>query len=201
MNTLRFVAPARAFRLFTLTALIGLTGAMLQPAHAAPGGHGAMSGHGDMAAMSGRATGMDGVGHIGQMNSMGHIGHIGHMGRVLDRIGATAEQMAQIKTIMESAHNELQPVHAQMKTLRDQSTALFTQPAVDANAAEALRLQMQTLNGQVSKRMLQAMVESSRVLTPDQRAKMADMLNKRRAMAERHRAEAESLMGKSAGAK
>ena len=204
MNTLRFDAPARAFRLFTLTALIGLTGAMLQPAHAAPGGHGAMSGHGDMAAMSGRATGMDGVGHIGQMNSMGHIGHIGHighMGRVLDRIGATAEQKAQIKTIMESAHNELQPVHAQMKTLRDQSTALFTQPAVDANAAEALRLQMQTLNGQVSKRMLQAMVESSRVLTPDQRAKMADMLNKRRAMAERHRAEAESLMGKSAGAK
>ena len=186
MNTLRFDTPARAFRLFTLTAMIGLTGAMLQTAHAAPGGHGAMGGHGDMAMMGGRGTGKDGV---------------GHMGRVLDRVGASAEQKAQIKTIMETAHNELKPVHAQMKTLRDQSTALFTQPAVDANAAEALRLQMQTMQGQLSKRMLQAMLESSRVLTPDQRAKMADMMNKRRAMADRHRAEAEALMGKSAGPK
>ena len=195
MNNLRFDFPARAFRLFTLTALIGFIGAVSQIAHAAPGGHGAMGGHGDMAAMGGRGTGMDGGGQMGQM------GHMGHMSRVLDRVGASAEQKAQIKTIMESAHNELKPVHAQMKLLRDQSTALFTQPAVDANAAEALRLQMQTLHGQVSKRMLQAMVESSRVLTPDQRAKMADMMNKRRAMAERHRAEAESLMGKPAGAR
>lgn len=195
MNNLRSDFPARAFRLFTLTALIGFIGAVSQIAHAAPGGHGAMGGHGDMAAMGGRGTGMDGGGQ------MGHMGHMSHMSRVLDRVGASAEQKAQIKTIMESAHNELKPVHAQMKLLRDQSTALFTQPAVDANAAEALRLQMQTLHSQVSKRMLQAMVESSRVLTPDQRAKMADMMNKRRAMAERHRAEAESLMGKPAGAR
>ena len=195
MNNLRSDFPARAFRLFMLTALIGFIGAVSQIAHAAPGGHGAMGGHGDMAAMGGRGTGMDGGGQ------MGHMGHMSHMSRVLDRVGASAEQKAQIKTIMESAHNELKPVHAQMKLLRDQSTALFTQPAVDANAAEALRLQMQTLHSQVSKRMLQAMVESSRVLTPDQRAKMADMMNKRRAMAERHRAEAESLMGKPAGAR
>ena len=195
MNNLRSDFPARAFRLFTLTALIGFIGAVSQISHAAPGGHGAMGGHGDMAAMGDRGTGMDGGGHMGQM------GQMGHMSRVLDRVGASAEQKAQIKTIMESAHNELKPVHAQMKLLRNQSTALFTQPAVDANAAEALRLQMQTLHGQISKRMLQAMVESSRVLTPDQRAKMADMMNKRRAMAERHRAEAESLMGKPAGAR
>ena len=195
MNIFRSDSPARAFRLFTLTALIGFIGAVSQIAHAAPGGQGAMGEHGDMAAMGGRGTGMDGGGQMGQM------GHMSHMSRVLDRVGASAEQKAQIKTIMESAHNELKPVHAQMKLLRDQSTALFTQPAVDANAAEALRLQMQTLHGQVSKRMLQAMVESSRVLTPDQRAKMADMMNKRRAMAERHRAEAESLMGKPAGAR
>ena len=186
MNTLRFNRPARALRLFTLTALIGLTGAVLQPAQAAPGGHGAMGGHGEMGAMGGRGMGMHGP---------------GHMGRMLDSVGASAEQKAQIKTIMEAARSDLKPVHAQMKTLRAQSAALFAQPNVDANAVEATRLQMQTLHGQASKRMVQAMVESSRVLTPDQRARMADMMNKRRAMAERHRAEAESLMGKPAGAK
>ena len=194
MKPLSFNLPAHAFRLFTLTALIGLTGAVLQTAQAAPGGHGAMGAHGDMAAMGGRGMGM-GMGTGMGMNGPGRMGHM------LDRVGASAEQKAQIKTIMAAARNELRPVHTQMKTLRDQSAALFTQPNVDANAVEAVRLQMQTLHNQASKRMLQATVESSRVLTPDQRTRMADLMKNRRAMAERHRAEAKGLMGKSAGAK
>ena len=193
MNTRGHQSSARGIRLLALTALIGLGGAIAQTAHAAPGG---MGGHGDMA-------GMGHVGPRGHMGSMGMEGpgHMGRMGRMLDRVGASADQKAQIKTIMDAARNDVAPVHGQMKALRAQSAALFTQPAVDANAAEALRLQMQTLHGQVSKRMAQAMVESSRVLTPEQRTEMADMMSKRRAMAERHRAEAESLMGKPAGSK
>ena len=186
MKTAHFKTASRALQLLALTALIGIGGAAVQTAQAAPGGPGGMAMHGAHGDMGGRGMGMDGP---------------GHMGRMLDRVGASAEQKAQIKTIMDAARNELKPVQAQMKTLRDQSAAVFTQPAVDANAAEALRLQMQTLHGQVSKRMLQAMVESSRVLTPAQRATMAEMMKKRRAMAERHRAEAESLLGKPAGVK
>jgi protein CpxP len=183
MNILRFNTPIRALRLLAVTALVGLAGASLQVAHAAPGSMGGMGGHGEM---GGRGMGMHGP---------------GHMGRMLDQVGASAEQKAQIKTIMEAARNDLKPVQTQMKTLRSQSAALFTQPNVDANAVEAARQQMHALHGQVGKRMAQAMVESSRVLTPEQRTKMADMMNKRRAMAERHRAEAESLVGKPAGAK
>lgn len=183
MTTEHFQVPGRALRLLVVTALIGLAGAGLQTAHAAPGG---MGGHGEIGAMGGRGMGMHGQ---------------GHMGRMLDQVGASAEQKAQIRTIMEAARNELKPVQAQMKTLRSQNAALFTQPNVDANAVEASRQQMHALHGQVSKRMAQAMVESSRVLTPEQRSKMSDMMNKRRAMAERHRAEAESLMGKPVGSK
>jgi periplasmic protein CpxP/Spy len=195
MNILRSSRrPARAFRLFTLTALVGLAGAVLQTAQAAPGGHGAMGAHGDMAAMGHR-------GEMGHMGPMEHMGRMNPMGRLLDRVGASAEQKAQIKTLMDAARKDVMPLHAQMKSLREQSAALFTQPAVDANAAEALRQQMHALQGQAGKRMLQAMVESSRVLTPEQRAKMADMIGKRRAMAERHRAEADALMGQPAGSK
>lgn len=183
MNIRHVNSPARALRLLTATALIGLAGAVVQTAHAAPGG---MGGHGEIGAMGGRGMGMHGP---------------GHMGRMLDEVGASAEQKAQIKTIMEAARNDLKPVQAQMKALREQSATLFTQRNVDANAVEAVRQQTQTLHGQVSKRMAQAMIESSRVLTPEQRARMADMMSKRRAMAERHRAEAESLMGRPAGAK
>ena len=184
MNTLRFKFPARAFRLFLFTALVGLTGAVLQPALAASGGHGGM----------GMGMGM------GMGTGMGRDGP-GHIGRMLDQVGASAEQKAQISAFIEAARNDLKPVHAQLKTLRAQGAALFTQPNVDAAAIEAVRLQTQTLQGQASKRMAQALVESSRVLTPDQRAKMADLMNKRRAMTERHRAEADSLMGRPAAAK
>ncbi len=188
MATPRFNTSFTAVRLFAATAFLGMAGAFVQTAHAAPGGHAGMAGHGEMGAMGGRGMGM------------GQDGP-GHMARLLDRVGASTDQKVQIKTIMEAAHNELKPVMAQVKSLRDQSAALFTQPAVDANAAEALRLQMQGLQGQVSKRMLQAKVDASRVLTPDQRSKMADLMSKRQAMAERHRAESESLMGKPAGLK
>ncbi len=188
MKTAHFKTPSRALQLLALTALIGMGGAVVQTAQAAAGEPGGMAMHGAHGDMGGRGMGMGMDGPS-------------HMGRMLDRVGASAEQKAQIKTMMDAARNELKPVHAQMKTLRDQSAAVFTQPAVDANAAEALRLQMQTLHGQVSKRMLQAMVESSRVLTPAQRATMAEMMKRRHAMAERHRAEAESLLGKPAGVK
>jgi periplasmic protein CpxP/Spy len=189
MTTLALKTPSRPLRLLAATSLIALAGAFVQPAHAMPGG---MGGHAEMGAMGGRGMGMHGP---------GHMGHMGHMGRMLDQAGASAEQKAQIKTIMEAARNDLKPLHAQMKSLREQSAALFTQRNVDASAVEAARQQMHALHGQVGKRMSQAMVESSRVLTPEQRTKMADMMSKRRAMAERHRAEADSLMDKPAGAK
>ena len=172
--------PARVLRLLAATAVMTLAGAVMQTAQAAPGGHGAM------AQMGGRGTGQDGP---------------AHMGRLLDRVGASTEQKAQIKSLMESARSDMKPLRAQIKTLRERGTVLFTQPAVDANAVEALRLQLQGLHDQVSKRMVQAMVESSRVLTPDQRTKMAELMNTHRAMRERHRAEAEALMGTPAGAK
>lgn len=184
-----FNPSARALRLLAATALIGLAGAAVQTAHAAPDGIG---GHREKGALGGPGTGMPGPGQMGPAGPQGDKGHMGHM---LDRVGASAEQKAQINALMEAAHNDIKPVRAQMKTLHEQGSTLFTQRNVDANAVEAARLQMQTLQGQVSKRMSLAQVESSRVLTPEERTQMADLMNRHRAMVERHRAEADLLMG------
>ena len=73
--------------------------------------------------------------------------------------------------------------------LHDQMRQLFTQPTVDARAVETLRQQLLAQHDQASKRMMQAMLEGSRVLTPEQRAKMADMAGQRRAMMERRAAQ------------
>lgn len=167
-NVLRRINTPPA-KLLAATLVLALAGGFtLTSANAAPPGGGMYGGHGPMAG--------------GPM-----MGGPGHMGRMLDVVNATAEQKAQIKQIMDSARTDTRAQHDSLKTLRTQQQQLFTQTTVDANAAEALRVQMSALHDQVSKRMLQAMIESSRVLTPDQRKQLAERMTEMRSRMERHR--------------
>ncbi len=170
------VSGRRPLRLLLVTAAIALAGGLMHTAMAAPyGGHGS----------HGAATAMAGIGGMGGMA----MAHPRQMERLFDSIGASAEQRAQIKQIMESARTDLKAQREAGRQLREQGQALFAQPAVDARAAEALRQQMLAQHDQASKRTLQALLDVSRVLTPEQRKAMADRLAERRAMMERHRAE------------
>ena len=116
-----------------------------------------------------------------------------HMERMLDVVNATAEQRAQIKTIMQAARTDLQAQRASGKALHEQMRAAFAQPNVDARAVEALRVQQQAQHDAASKRMLQAKLEISRVLTPEQRKLVAERMAKQHGMMERHRAERATL--------
>jgi Spy/CpxP family protein refolding chaperone len=113
--------------------------------------------------------------------------------RALDRVNATPEQRAQIRQIMQSARTDLQAQKDAGRALREQARQLFTQPTVDARAAEALRQQMLAQHDQRSKRMMQAMIDASRVLSPEQRRQLADAMGKRREMMERHHRERRAL--------
>jgi Spy/CpxP family protein refolding chaperone len=138
------------------------------------------------AMLSAEASPMDGGGHRHGSGMMGGPMMGGkHSARMLDAVGATAEQKAQIKQIMDAAHTELKAQRDAGRGLHDQMRQLFTQPTVDARAVETLRQQMLAQHDQASKRMMQAMLDGSRVLTPEQRAKMADMAGQRRAMMDR----------------
>jgi protein CpxP len=126
-----------------------------------------------------------------------HGGHGGHgdlggpmaasperMGRMVDRLldGAEASdaQRAQVKQIVAAAGADLKAQHEAGRALREQQLQLFTQPTVDANAVERLRQQRLAQHDQASKRMTQAMLEISRVLTPEQRVKIAERMKARR---------------------
>ena len=119
-----------------------------------------------------RHPGMGGPGMAGGM--MG--GHVEHM---LDLVDATDAQRTQIKTIMDAARNELKPAQDSLRSLHEQGMTLFAATNVDAAAIEALRVKGSALHEQVSKRMSQASIEAARVLTPDQRAKIAEIMKKR----------------------
>ncbi len=141
------------------------------------------------AALVAHAQPMDGASHRHGHHGAAAGGERGMMGlspRMLDAVKATPEQRTQIQQIMDAARKDLQAQREAGRSLRDQQMQLFTQPNVDANAAEALRQQMLTQHDAASKRMLQAMLDTSRVLTPDQRKQLADTMQKRRDMMERH---------------
>ncbi len=115
--------------------------------------------------------------------------------RMLDSVNATAEQRAQIKQIAERARADLKAQHETSRAGREQMMKLFTAPVVDANAVEAARQQNMQRHDQASRRVAQAMVEASRVLTPEQRQQLADRAGKRRDMMQRHMQERRSLEG------
>ncbi len=116
-----------------------------------------------------------------------------HMQGMLDSVNATPDQRAQIQQIMKTAHDDLMAQHEAGKGLRQRSQAIFAQPNIDAAAAESLRQQMSAQHDAASKRMLQAMLDVSRVLTPDQRKTLSDRMAQRQALMEKQRAEREAL--------
>ena len=110
----------------------------------------------------------------------GHMGH--HIDHMLDGIGASDAQRAQIKQIMMAAGADMKAQRAAGRALHAQAIQIFGAPTVDAGAAEALRQQMEAQHDRASKRMLQAMLDASKVLTPEQRAKLAQRAGEREAI-------------------
>lgn len=136
-------------------------------AHAEPGGHG---GHhrGGPAAMAGGPFG-------------------GHIERMLDVVNATDAQRSQIEAIFKAARQDLAGQREAGRKLHEQLATLYTAPNIDAAAIEATRAQMSAQHEAASKRLSLASIDAARVLTPEQRARMAEVMKKRQArMAARH---------------
>ncbi|MFY7867045.1 Spy/CpxP family protein refolding chaperone [Roseateles sp.] len=111
----------------------------------------------------------------------------GRMERLLEDADASEAQRAQIKQIMNAAKADLKNQRDAGRQLREQAMALFTAPNVDAGAVEVWRQQMQSQRETASKRMTQAMVEAAGVLSPEQRAKLAERMKKMQARMAEHR--------------
>jgi protein CpxP len=107
------------------------------------------------------------------------MGHGRGLDRMLDSVNASDAQRAQIKSIAQQAAADLKAQHQNARALRERSLQLFTAPTVDAAAAESVRQQMLAQHDASSRRMLQAMLDISNVLTPDQRAKLGQLIQQR----------------------
>ena len=174
-------SPFTAARLFAMAVAFVLASAAISVwAQGGPGGPGGPGMHG----MRGGDPGMMAMPMKGRM-----------VERMLDSVNASAEQRAQVKQITERTAADMKAQHESRRALREQGMKLFAQPTVDANAAEALRQQMMQQHDQASRRMMQTMLEVSRVLTPEQRKTLAERMARRGEMMQRHWHERQQLEG------
>jgi periplasmic protein CpxP/Spy len=160
----------RSTRWVVAATFMALTSAVALSAWAQPMSGGMMGEGGRHGAMMGGHGG----GHGGMMSGRG-------LDHLLDGLNASDAQRTQIKQIAQAAAADMHKQHEAGRALREKSLTIFGAPTVDAAAAESLRQQMQALHDQGSRRMLQAMLDASKVLTPEQRAKLAERMKQRQA--------------------
>lgn len=118
---------------------------------------------------------------------------MGMSDRLLDLAGASADQKTKVRAIFTAMRTDLRAQFDAGRTLRRQMQQALLGPNVDAGAVEALRQQMLAQHDAVSRRVTQALLDAAAVLTPDQRAKLAQAMAQRRDTAERHRRERQAI--------
>lgn len=112
--------------------------------------------------------------------------------QLLDDVDATEAQREQIRSIFKTAREELRAQGHDGKA-QQQMLKLWAQPNIDAAAMDALRKQQQAQQERAAARLQAAFIEAGRVLTPAQRAAIAEKASKRaermQQRMERHRGE------------
>lgn len=126
--------------------------------------------------------GMGGPGGGAMMMFGGQPEHVARaVDHMLNGLNATDAQRSQIKQIAMAAAADLKAQRDASRGLRQNGMQVFTAPNVDAAAAESVRQQMLAQHDQSSRRVLQAMLDVSRVLTPEQRAMIGERMKQREA--------------------
>jgi Spy/CpxP family protein refolding chaperone len=140
--------------------------------------------------------GMGGEGHAGAHGHHGHGAHRGGPGamspermearidrmaeRLIRSVEGTPEQREKVSAIAKAAAKDMRELRKQGGDLRRQGVDLLKAPSIDRAAIEALRSQQMAVADSVSRRMSAALADTAEVLTPEQRAKLAERMQSRR---------------------
>lgn len=125
---------------------------------------------------------------VAQGFGMGPGGMGGHMGmrfaehrfeKVMDEIGATAEQQDKIFAIVDKTRADLRPMGREFRGMHEEVAALLGAPTIDKAAVEALRAKRIAEVDEASKKAVAAVIEAAEVLTPEQRAKLVEEMKDR----------------------
>ena len=119
-----------------------------------------------------------GGGHHGPMAGRSTEDHLEHMQAMLTRIGASDAQKTQIEGLLKPAFEEMKAAHEAHSAAFEQFHEAITAPSIDRAQIESLRAgQLKSLD-EASKRMVTAIADAAEVLSPEQRAALAEQVRK-----------------------
>lgn len=110
-----------------------------------------------------------------------HMGHGPHrfgggpgFGRVLAALDLTDEQEDRIWDIVDDLRSETRPLVRDLRDTREDLVRLLGATSIDRAAVEQLRAQRVGQVDEASKKLTAALIAAAEVLTPEQRAKLAE---------------------------
>jgi Spy/CpxP family protein refolding chaperone len=99
---------------------------------------------------------------------------------MLADINATEAQQQRIAEIVGATMKEMAPLREKHREARRSVMELLAKPNVDRAAIEAIRAQEMQSADAMSKRLVQSLADVADVLTPEQRAQLAEKMKQRR---------------------
>jgi periplasmic protein CpxP/Spy len=124
-----------------------------------------------------RHHGADGVRHAPSPEQMARgVEH--RIDGIIKAVDGTPAQKTQLLQLSQAALADMKPLHEQQMAGRKQGLQLLAATVVDRRALEALRVQQIALADAMSKRRVQHLADAAEVLTPAQRSKLAERMQK-----------------------
>jgi len=116
--------------------------------------------------------------HHGPMSEQSMEMHLDHMTAMLTKIGASDAQKSQVEGILKGAFTELGNTQRAHHAALGKAHELLLGASVDRAQMEALRAEQIRSFDAASKRMLTAFEDAAEVLSPEQRAALAEEVRK-----------------------
>jgi Spy/CpxP family protein refolding chaperone len=116
--------------------------------------------------------------HHGPMAGRSAEDHLEHMQALLTKIGASEAQKTQIEAILKPALDDMKATHEAHFAAFKQFHEAISAPSIDRAQLETLRAAQLKLLDEASKRLVIAISDAAEVLSPDQRAALAQEIEK-----------------------